>query len=56
MKKMGREKDWLSWREDAFREVEEAVAKVSAEPVPDPFEEDWWATQMGSGTEVLGSS
>jgi hypothetical protein len=56
MKKMGRGKDWSVWREEAFREVEEAVVKVSAEPVPDPFEEDWWATQMGSGTEVMGSS
>jgi len=55
MKNLGREKDWMIWREEALREVEEAVAKVSAEPVPDPFEEDWWATQMGSGTEVMGS-
>ncbi len=53
MKKRGQEKEWQSWREEAQREVEEAVTKVSAEPVPDPFEEDWRATQSVGMAEVL---
>jgi len=36
--------------------VEEAVVKVSAEPVPDPFEEDWRATQSVGMAEVLVAS
>jgi pyruvate dehydrogenase E1 component alpha subunit/2-oxoisovalerate dehydrogenase E1 component alpha subunit len=44
------------WREEAQREVEEAVAKVSAEPVPDPFEEDWRATQSDGMAEVMVAS
>jgi pyruvate dehydrogenase E1 component alpha subunit/2-oxoisovalerate dehydrogenase E1 component alpha subunit len=56
MKKRGQEKDWQVWREEAQREVEEAVVKVSAEPVPDPFEEDWLATQSVGMAEVLVAS
>jgi len=56
MKKAGHEKEWQGWREEAQREVEEAVAKVSAEPVPDPFEEDWRATQSVGMAEVLVAS
>ena len=47
---------WQGWRDEAQREVEEAVAKVSAEPVPDPFEEDWRATQSRGLGEVQGAS
>ena len=32
-----------SWRADAVRKVEEAVARVQREPPPDPFKEDWYA-------------
>jgi len=56
MKKRGQEKDWQGWREEAQREVEEAVTKVSAEPVPDPFEEDWCATQSVGMAEVRVAS
>ena len=56
MKKRGQEKDWQGWREEAQREVEEAVTKVSAEPVPDPFEEDWCATQSVGMAEVMVAS
>jgi len=56
MKKRGQEKEWQGWREEAQREVEEAVAKVSAEPVPDPFEEDWRATQSAGMAEVMVAS
>ena len=56
MKKRGQEKDWQVWREEAQREVEEAVTKVSAEPVPDPFEEDWCATQSVGMAEVMVAS
>ena len=56
MKKEGQEKEWQGWREEAQREVEEAVAKVSAEPVPDPFEEDWRATQSVGMAEVMVAS
>lgn len=31
------------WRADAIREVDEAIARVQREPVPDPFQEDWCA-------------
>lgn len=30
-----------SWRAEAARTVEEAIATVQREPVPDPYEEDW---------------
>jgi len=56
MKKAGHEKEWQGWREEAQREVEEAVVKVSAEPVPDPFEEDWRATQSVGVAEVMVAS
>jgi pyruvate dehydrogenase E1 component alpha subunit/2-oxoisovalerate dehydrogenase E1 component alpha subunit len=56
MKKKGHEKEWQDWREEAQREVEQAVAKVSAEPVPDPFEEDWRATQSAGMVEVMVAS
>jgi len=56
MKKAGQEKDWQVWREEAQQEVEEAVTKVSAEPVPDPFEEDWCATQSVGMAEVMVAS
>jgi acetoin:2,6-dichlorophenolindophenol oxidoreductase subunit alpha len=32
-----------AWRSEAIREIEEAVARVQHEPVPDPFAEDWCA-------------
>jgi len=56
MKKRVQEKEWQGWLEEAQREVEEAVAKVSAEPVPDPFEEDWRATQSAGMAEVMVAS
>jgi TPP-dependent pyruvate/acetoin dehydrogenase alpha subunit len=56
MKKRGKEKEWQGWREEAQREVEEAVTKVSSEPVPDPFEEDWRATQSAGMAEVMVAS
>ena len=56
MKKRGSGKAWKSWRAEAQAEVEAAVIKVSAEPVPDPFEEDWSATKSGSEAEESGSS
>jgi acetoin:2,6-dichlorophenolindophenol oxidoreductase subunit alpha len=31
------------WRSEAIREIEEAVAKVQREPLPDPFAENWSA-------------
>lgn len=31
------------WRQAAIREVDEAIARVQREPVPDPFQEDWCA-------------
>jgi pyruvate dehydrogenase E1 component alpha subunit/2-oxoisovalerate dehydrogenase E1 component alpha subunit len=31
------------WREEAVRQIEEAVATVSREPAPDPAQEDWCA-------------
>ena len=56
MKKRGSGKEWQSWRAEAQAEVEAAVINVSAEPVPDPFEEDWSATKSGSEAEESGSS
>jgi len=56
MKKRGSGKEWQSWRAEAQAAVEAAVIKVSAEPVPDPFEEDWSATKSGSEAEESGSS
>lgn len=35
--------DIQSWREEATRQVEEAIAKVQREPTPDPFKENWCA-------------
>ena len=32
-----------SWRADAVRKVDEAVARAQREPAPDPFKEDWYA-------------
>lgn len=49
----GRGKDWDQWKDEAQREVDEAVAEVSAEPVPDPFEETWRATATPGATEAL---
>jgi pyruvate dehydrogenase E1 component alpha subunit/2-oxoisovalerate dehydrogenase E1 component alpha subunit len=31
------------WRSEAIREIEDAVAKVQREPLPDPFAENWSA-------------
>lgn len=31
------------WREEALREIEDAVAQVQREPAPDPFTENWTA-------------
>jgi TPP-dependent pyruvate/acetoin dehydrogenase alpha subunit len=33
----------MRWRADSIREVDEVVARVQREPVPDPFQEDWCA-------------
>jgi len=46
--------DFSSWRTEAVQQVEEAVAKVQRESVPDPFEEDWSALSekhLGEGNE-----
>jgi pyruvate dehydrogenase E1 component alpha subunit/2-oxoisovalerate dehydrogenase E1 component alpha subunit len=32
-----------AWRTEALREIEEAVATVQREPIPDPYEETWSA-------------
>ena len=32
-----------TWRVEAARKVEEAVARTQREPAPDPFKEDWYA-------------
>jgi len=32
-----------TWRTEAIRKVEEAVAQVQREPAPDPYKEDWCA-------------
>jgi TPP-dependent pyruvate/acetoin dehydrogenase alpha subunit len=32
-----------AWREEAETEVDEAVARVTREPEPDPADEDWCA-------------
>jgi len=53
MRSRGRGRDWEKWKEEAQREVEEVVAEVSAEPVPDPFEESWRATMTEGATEAL---
>jgi len=37
------ESDLECWREETFRQVEEAVATVQREPAPDPNEENWCA-------------
>jgi TPP-dependent pyruvate/acetoin dehydrogenase alpha subunit len=34
-------------RGEIVREIEEAVAQVQREPVPDPFAEDWRAISTG---------
>ena len=52
MKSRGRGKDWETWKGEAQREVEDVVAEVSAEPVPDPFEESWRATVTEGATEA----
>ena len=31
------------WRSEAIREIEDAVAQVQREPLPDPFAENWTA-------------
>ncbi|NBT90545.1 MAG: thiamine pyrophosphate-dependent dehydrogenase E1 component subunit alpha [Verrucomicrobia bacterium] len=53
MKKRGRTKEWHDWRGEARTEVEEAVAQVSKEPVPDPFEEQWRATVTPGAVEEV---
>jgi acetoin:2,6-dichlorophenolindophenol oxidoreductase subunit alpha len=35
-----------SWRADAVRQVEEAVATVQREPIPDPYRETWSALSV----------
>ena len=35
------------WRSEAVREIEDAVAQVQREPVPDPFTEKWSALATG---------
>lgn len=52
MVRAGRTKEWGQWREEAQNEVEAAVATVSQEPVPDPFEEDWRATTRAEPMEA----
>jgi pyruvate dehydrogenase E1 component alpha subunit/2-oxoisovalerate dehydrogenase E1 component alpha subunit len=42
------------WRNEAVREIEEAVARVQREPAPDPFAEEWRAistNQLNEGHE-----
>ena len=53
MKKRGRGKEWAGWRDEARAEVEAAVAQVSREPVPDPFEEQWQATVTPGSVEEV---
>jgi len=53
MKVRGRRKDWEKWKEEAQCEVEKVVAEVSAEPVPDPFEESWRATVTEGAAEAI---
>jgi len=53
MKVRGRRKDWEKWKEEAQSEVEKVVAEVSAEPVPDPFEESWRATVTEGAAEAM---
>jgi pyruvate dehydrogenase E1 component alpha subunit/2-oxoisovalerate dehydrogenase E1 component alpha subunit len=53
MKVRGRRKDWEKWKEEAQCEVEKVVAEVSAEPVPDPFEESWRATVTEGAAEAM---
>jgi hypothetical protein len=53
MKARGRGRDWEKWKEEAQREVEDVVKEVSAEPVPDPFEEDWRATVTEGAAEAM---
>jgi pyruvate dehydrogenase E1 component alpha subunit/2-oxoisovalerate dehydrogenase E1 component alpha subunit len=53
MKKRGRGKEWAGWRDEARVEVEAAVAQVSREPVPDPFEEQWQATLTPGSVEEV---
>lgn len=46
--------DFSAWRAEAVQQVEEAVAKVQRESVPDPFEESWSALSekhLGEGNE-----
>lgn len=35
------EAEWETWRAEAVKRVEDAVAQVQREPGPDPFREDW---------------
>ena len=37
-----------TWRSEAVREIEEAVAQVQREPAPDPFDEEWRALSSPS--------
>ena len=32
-----------TWRSEAVRRIEEAVAQAQREPAPDPYKEDWCA-------------
>jgi pyruvate dehydrogenase E1 component alpha subunit/2-oxoisovalerate dehydrogenase E1 component alpha subunit len=41
------------WRSNAIREIEEAVAQVQHEPVPDPFAETWTALATDTLAEGL---
>ena len=45
--------DWNRWEKEAQEEVEGAVKKVTEEPLPDPFEEDWRATAMVGAAEAV---
>jgi pyruvate dehydrogenase E1 component alpha subunit/2-oxoisovalerate dehydrogenase E1 component alpha subunit len=40
------------WRQDAVKQVEDAVVQVQREPAPDPFKEDWCAIASKHLVEV----
>jgi hypothetical protein len=51
-KKWGDIKTLGSWRADAVRQIEDAVATVQREPVPDPYQENWCALSSKHLNEV----
>jgi pyruvate dehydrogenase E1 component alpha subunit/2-oxoisovalerate dehydrogenase E1 component alpha subunit len=45
-------KTLVCWRADAVRQIEDAVATVQREPVPDPYQENWSALSSQHLNEV----